>query len=328
MKNSIIKKALVSASAACTALAINAAVNFRAPIVLVSDGKSYTGSAQIEIPCAPEVAARAREILAAADNPEKLSQMLSSPKDLEKAQKFLSLLGGKGFQNVYAAQLGAHPCVFFKCESEKMRPGMNFFAFDKEGEKLLWNLSLRDPLLSVLAESAQKTTWKILRDVPTVTYPKILFANGELKNIDRDENVENEEVSKFYRTAQKYFLDLDFENYAKYYTPDSRKKLESQYFPLSTEEKKNLLSDYFSWKKKYLRIADAGNLKILFFERRKDGAKTQNGITWFEQKDGNFYISNFGPEKSLFERFLDAHFLSGHDYLQNFEKKFGRSLSK
>ena len=152
--------------------------------------------------------------------------------------------------------------------------------------------------------------------------------------MDPDPDVYEDDISKFYKNAQDVFYSWDLDGYGKFMTQTSAEKFNSQFSSMSEEDRKKVLTDYFSWGKKYIKVMKNNYLNMIFFERVKDGEPSKNDYAYIQGtvkaellKDGEtpefagYKIYNFGAPKTLFDAFLGKYVLNG-DYTENMKKRF------
>ena len=271
-----------------------------------------------------------------------MSGLITKPKDLKRALKFAkgsklkevvsSMSGGAKYFDVF--KVGKFNVAVFD-KSFAMRPGMNFMAFENSGGRLLWNASFSDPLMLLLADGRRTEAAdakmsmpgdaKIAAALTEKKLPILNFSNGVLVSLEPDGNVEGSSCAKFYHEAQKFFFDCKLKEYSQYMTSASRERFESQFMSMSEAEQKNVLKDYFSWKKRYLRAMEAegaGGMQILFFARERNGDSPQNDITYFSGEGGKMKIANWGAPKSPLDMFLSRYVLKDGEYLKNISDRF------
>lgn len=268
---------------------------------------------------------------------EALSSYLSDPNDARKAAKLLKMLGVSSSSDASAPAIAR---VFdsyiapFKPASKKFRRGMNAFVFKRTPGGLKWNLKVNDPLVGLLADSAafanpraeEAANIKLPRDPRSgATLPAANFCNsGIAEGIEAAPGIEGLPAAKFYHDAQELFFSYKLEDYAKFMTPKSREKFSAQYLSMDDAQRKEALGEYFSWRKKYLCLLDAGSLQILIFNRLKDGQTPQIDLVYLPASKEGFKIANFGSNKTRFDMFLSKYLYPtpGRSYAEKFEKVF------
>ena len=83
-------------------------------------------------------------------------------------------------------------------------------------------------------------------------------------------------------------------------SPKSKATFNAQYAGMSDQQKKQTLSDYFSWKKKFLKVMQlSDNEYIVIFARKKQDMPDQIDLAYITFKDGKGYLENFGVKTPL-----------------------------
>ncbi len=203
--------------------------------------------------------------------------------------------------------------------NSKMRKGLNFFVFEQIGDKLLWDLSTSNTdFLKLMAQCDIANPQPIdVTKVPTFSasdktilnymiknkQPFLFFKNGALISTSPVSKVKNHPATKFYKRIQDVFFSWKIEEYAQFMSPPSKAKFNAQYSGMSEEQKKTTLSDYFKWKKKYLKVMQlSDNEFIIIFKRQLKGAKDQFDVAYITltSKDGSTgVLEKFGERTPL-----------------------------
>lgn len=259
-----------------------------------------------------EITAILEKIVTAANSGDsaKLQDLLTSPKDAKRATKFIKMFRISDAKNIELAPIAKDKGMYiapFKPSAKKFRRGMNIFVFAELDGKLKWNVSNSAPVFALLADSAAFAPKASSREA-LVGESEILpafYASGRaVRNADAEDGVESLPAAKFYHTAQEDFFACNLEKYAKAMTDKSAKKFAEQYLSMSKDAQRKALADYFSWKKKYLKLLDCGDVCILIFSREKDGQK-QIDTTYIIRDGKSYKVANFSAQKSPFDRFLE-----------------------
>ncbi len=273
------------------------------------------------------------------DTRNNLAKKITTPASVAKSAKFVKLanLTASAFTNAPVVKIGnIYVLIFDIPQNSRLRRGMNFLVFEMKDGIPRWNIATKDPLISLLLQAdfkditdfdASKIPTDSKEKVDTLVaknLPMLTFNGAPLVNLDKDPKVYEHPTAKFYKEAQKLFFDLKLDEYSKSHTPLSMKNFRAQFMPMSLDAQKKMLADYMSWGKQYLKIADGGDFKILFFKREKDGEKSHVAVTYFEEINGSPYIWGVGANKSAFDMFLSRYFLSSSDYEKSLSIKFCR----
>ena len=280
-----------------------------------------------------------------------IAKLVKNPKDAKKAEKFIKLSGlAENAEGCPAGlkimKIGDYYALFFlPKKNSKMPLGISYMVFEKSDGKLLWDPSFSDPLMGMISQAMFPLSDRLYEAKKTKNDPKInellenslpflLFKNGPLISMDPDPDVYEDDISKFYKNAQDVFYSWDLDGYGKFMTQTSAEKFNSQFSSMSEEDRKKVLTDYFSWGKKYIKVMKNNYLNMIFFERVKDGEPSKNDYAYIQGtvkaellKDGEtpefagYKIYNFGAPKTLFDAFLGKYVLNG-DYTENMKKRF------
>ncbi len=284
-----------------------------------------------------------------------MEKLVKNPKDAKKAEKFIKLSGldseklKECLPYINVMKIGDYFALVFPPTNESKMPlGINYMVFEEVDGKLAWNPSFSDPLLGMIAQLMSASPESDQKDIETLgelndpkinellenSLPFLLFKNGPLISMDPDPDVYEDDISKFYKNAQDVFYSWDLDGYGKFMTQTSAEKFNSQFSSMSEEDRKKVLTDYFSWGKKYIKVMKNNYLNMIFFERVKDGEPSKNDYAYIQGtvkaellKDGEtpefagYKIYNFGAPKTLFDAFLGKYVLNG-DYTENMKKRF------
>ncbi len=248
-------------------------------------------------------------------SPKEMINLVSDKSQAGKSVKFLKMANLKN-PKILAVDFGKYTVAFFEIpQKSRLRAGMNYFAFEKNGGRLLWNVSTNDMFLKLVAQADIKNPQKIdTNKIPTFSasdkakvnqltktkMPFLVFQNGALVSIDSVNGVMNERASIFYKKIQDIFFSWQIEKYADFMSEKSKAKFNAQYAGMSAEQKKQTLSDYFSWKKKYLKVMQlSDNEYIVIFARKKQNNPDQLDLAYITFKDGKGYLENFGVKTPL-----------------------------
>ena len=247
--------------------------------------------------------------------PQELKNLVSDTSQANKSAKFLKMANLKD-PKVLAVDFGKYTVAFFEIpKNSRLRAGMNYFAFEKTGGKLLWNVSANDMFLKLASQTDIKNPKKIdINKVATFSAsdkakvnqliktnaPILVFQNGALVSIDSVNTVMQERASIFYKKIQDIFFSWQIEKYADFMSPKSKATFNAQYAGMSDQQKKQTLSDYFSWKKKFLKVMQlSDNEYIVIFARKKQDMPDQIDLAYITFKDGKGYLENFGVKTPL-----------------------------
>lgn len=250
---------------------------------------------------------------------QELRGLLADPAQLGKAQKFLKMARLKKGTKLFAFKFGRYRVAVFEIASgSRMRKGLNYFVFDPIGEKMLWDLSVNDPYLALIAQCNFAAPKKIepskiaafsasdkakINDIVKRGDPVLVFANAALVSTDAVPAVGEEPAAKFYKKIQDVFFSWRIDEYAAYMSPKSRALFNAQYSGMDETRKKAVLSDYFSWKKKYLKVVRLSKSEyIIIFKRQKAGQKDQIDTAYItlESADGSRgKLEKFGVKTPL-----------------------------
>lgn len=284
-----------------------------------------------------------------------IAKLIKNPKDAKKAEKFIKLSGLTS--TVPEDRMGKsrlmkvgdyYALVFLPTEDSKMPLGINYMVFENIDGKFAWDPSFSDPMLGMIsqsisffwednsgeAEELKNQNGPKINELLENDIPFLLFKNGPLISMGPDPDVYDDDISKFYKNAQDVFYSWDLDGYGKFMTQTSAEKFNSQFSSMSEEDRKKVLTDYFSWGKKYIKVMKNNYLNIIFFERVKDGEPSKNDYAYIQAtvnadslKNGEtpefagYKIYNFGAPKTLFDAFLGKYVLNG-DYAENMKKRF------
>ena len=284
------------------------------------------------------------------DATKKLLQ--ASPKDIaslstkngaKRAVKFIKASGIKldGLKSATAVQLGDKYAVIYQLpKKSRLREGMNFFVFEYQNDKLVYNPSFTDPLLTLLAtcdfknpQNASKIGFKTFNDSDKITcenlakanLPFICFKNGALVSEEKIAGVDNLAPAKFYRNAQDIFYDWKLDDYTAFMTAPSKDKFNSQFKSMSDAERKQVLGEYFQWKKQYHKVLDAGEHTLILFSRHKPQCEPYDDTAYLQNNGGKFAITKFGAEKSPLDMFFAKYIYPKNQYLKLISKKYSNT---
>ncbi len=272
-------------------------------------------------------------------SPTELEKLVTA-KGAKRAAKFLKMakLSAKSFENSTPAQVGDYIVLPFDLpEKSRLRLGMNALVFEFSGDKLLYNPSFNDPLVSLIASSnfqkandASKLDFKtfcdddkkVVEKLVEKKLPILLFKNGVLLSESVVDGVNDIAVAKFYRNAQDIFYDWKLDDYASFMTQFSADKFNSQFKSMSDEERKKVLGEYFQWKKKYHKVLDAGSEKLILFSRHKPQCEPYDDTAYIAESNGKFAITKFGAEKSALDQFFAKYIYPKDGYFNLISKKY------
>ncbi len=268
-----------------------------------------------------------------------LSEKISSPSNLEKSEKFAKLakLDAASFENAPVYRMGdVQILVFDPPENSKLKRGMNYAAFRSVRGKTLWDVSFKDPAVLLLLEADKSDPSDFdpslvdcerdteARRLLEKRLPFLTFKGIPLTTLARDPGIDSHPAARRHREAQKIFLDLKLDEYSLQYAPVSRAQFRAKFLGMSRTEQREVLADYMLWEKRYLKFADGGDMKILFFERCRNGEKPRPGATFFEYRGETPFIWGFEPKGGAFEMFLSKYLLSGSGSEKPLSEKFLR----
>lgn len=279
--------------------------------------KFYDASIAVDNSDAKIVSDAVAKILSA--DGEQLKKLITNPALAPKSVKYLKLARLNKDVKILSVNFGKYKVALFEIpQNSRMRKGMNFFAFEQTGERLLWNVNVNDMYLSLMAQCNIANPKKIdIKKIPTTSasdksklndivknkLPVLVFANSALLSVDPVASVSKEPAAKFYKKIQDIFFSWQIDEYANYMSPKSREKFNSQYAGMNATEKKQVLSDYFSWKKKYLKVCKlSDNEFIVIFKRKKNGNPDQIDLAYITltSKDGSSgFLEKFGEKTPL-----------------------------
>ena len=287
--------------------------------------KFYDASIAINKLSDNEVQNAVTKILSASQ--DELKNLVANKSMANKAAKFLKLARLDKSVKILPTTFGKWKIALFEIPpNSRMRKGMNYFAFEQIGNKLLWDLSVNNMYLALMSQcnianpqpidvtqihtfSASDKTQ--LNDIIKNKQPILIFKNGALISVNAVSNVKKHPAAKFYKKIQDVFFSWKIEQYAQFMSPKSKAKFNSQYSGMSEEQKKSTLSDYFSWKKKYLKVMQlSDNEYLLIFKRQKQGQNDQYDVAYLTltSKDGSTgYLEKFG-ERTPLDLMLSRHF--------------------
>ncbi len=293
--------------------------------------KFYDAAIAIDNSEEKEIASVVKQILSSSN--DELKKLVVNPKLAQKSAKFLKMARLPKDVKILAANFGKYKVALFEIpQNSRMRKGMNFLAFEQHDGKLLWNVNANDMYLSLMAQCDIANPKKIdVKNIPTTSasdktklnfliknrLPILVFKNCALLSIDPVSGVEKDPFAKFYKKIQDVFFSWKIEEYADYMSPKSRAKFNSQYAGMSAEQKKATLSDYFSWKKKYLKVAKlSDNEAIIIFKRKKAGNPDQIDLAYITltSKDGSAGVLEKFGEKTPLDLMLNRYIFKGRYY--------------
>lgn len=296
------------------------------PIVLEIDGEKFSNE-KAALVCesatkeTDEVKQALKKIIFLAEQNDEAGLGASLTKALEakKAIKFLKMFAIRDAEKIdlkTISKIGSSIVATFKPSKKTFRRGMNFFVFKQRDGKLLWDVSINSPLCAMLADSAAYATVshlpqtdKYAEKVSDKKSPLIIFNGVAFENILEDPKVNELASAKFYHDAQTLFFAYKLEDYAKFMTPKSAEKFSNMYLSMGEKERRNALSEYFSWTKKYIKMLDAGDLQILYFKRLKSGQPEQFDCVYIvKNQNGKMQIANFDAKKSFFDLLISRFF--------------------
>ncbi len=253
---------------------------------------------------------------------EEFAAMLKKPELASKSAKFLKLARlGKG-ANLFVFKFGERMIAVFEIPSgSRMRAGMNFFALENGGSGesggLRWNVSFNNPMVVLAAQCAfmnpQKVDFRglvaksekdgvLLKKVCSEGMPFFVFGDDVFAGVSADPNVDAHPAAEFYRKIQDVFFSWKIDEYAEFMSAPSKRVFLAQYAGMTDDQKKKVLSDYFSWHKQYLRVLQLGEREfIVLFKRYRDGSKEQFDVAYITL-DGSAnggVLENFGKRTLL-----------------------------
>lgn len=270
---------------------------------------------------AERVQKRVGEILLA--SPEKLGALLKNKQQQGKAAKFLKLARFANEPKILPFKFGKYTIAAFEIpQNSRLRAGMNFFAFEEIGGGLLWDLSLNDAFVSLICRSdivsamqadtetesarAEKASSpadaEILARLKAEKNPYLVFGGAPFVSLEPDPAADSARAAKFYRKIQDIFFGWRLEEYAKYMSAQSRETFARQYLGMTQQQRKDALSDYFSWHKKYIRVLELSPDRFLVvFRRVKDGRPDQIDLAYiaFPKNSADGILENFGKKTPL-----------------------------
>ena len=284
-------------------------------------------------------------IIAASENILKadsnaIPQLISDPKEANRAVKILNMLGVNPTINA-TFRIGDFFFARFAIPKEsKIRKGMNFFAFVRNGDKYLWVPSFSDPLLQILSEAEISPKSRVRPDIEIsadgepdkiIIYklagqnlPILRFSDTAFVSLGKSSGVDKDPAAEFYHATQEHFFAFKFDDYRKFMTQKSRQIFDSQFAALSDAERKEILKDYVSWEKEYLKVLRAGPINIIVFERHRNKSESQFDTAYIVLENGRPKIANFGAQKSPLDVFISQYVLKPTPYLENISEKFLR----
>ena len=253
---------------------------------------------------------------------EEFAAMLKKPELASKSAKFLKLARlGKGAK-FFVFKFGERMIAVFEIPSgSRMRAGMNFFALENdgrgEGAGLCWNVSFNNPMVVLAAQcefmNPRKVDFRglvaksekdgvLLKKVCGEGMPFFVFGDDIFAGVSVDPNVDAHPAAEFYRKIQDVFFSWKIDEYAEFMSAPSKRVFLAQYAGMTDEQKKKVLSDYFSWHKQYLRVLQLGEREfIVLFKRYRDGSKEQFDVAYITldgSKNGGV-LENFGKRTLL-----------------------------
>ncbi len=274
-------------------------------------------------------------------SPADLSNLLKSAKDVRRVMAFKKLARPDASKILATSKLGKYYVVFpsggLPPQMAGKRPNINFMVFEDVNGKLLWNPSFNDPILQLMADSAKSVTeidissvktsteaeQKSLQNLVEKSLPFLNFENGALLSCATDKNVDAHSIAKFYRHAQNIFYSWKIDEYCNYLNPKAKTAFQNQFGSMEESEKKKILGEYFSWGKKYQKIAEAGNVNLIFFERFKDGNPSKNDFAYILNDDGKYTIAVLSDSKTPLELFIGKYIrTTPEEYLSAIENRF------
>ena len=191
--------------------------------------KFYDASIAVDNSDAKVVSDAVAKILSA-DN-EQLKELITNPTLAPKSAKYLKLARLNKDVKILSVNFGKYKVALFEIpKNSRMRKGMNFFAFEQIGEKLLWNVNVNDMYLSLMAQCDIANPKKIdikkvsttsasdkskLNDIVKNKLPVLVFVNSALLSVDPVASVSKEPVAKFYKKIQDVFFSWQIDEYAK-----------------------------------------------------------------------------------------------------------------
>lgn len=274
-------------------------------------------------------------------SPADLAAKVAKKKDAPRAFKYLkaSKLSADAIEKSAVAKAGDFYLLVFEMpKGSRLKSGMNIMVFEKSGGGFLWNASFNDPLLALVATSdfahpkagdastkaPTESDSKVVAQLNEKSLPYLKFANGALVSMGEAAGVNDTPEGIFYHKAQDVFYSWKLDEYGAFMTQPSRKKFESQFKNMPEAERKATLGEYFSWGKKYRKIMDAGETKLVLFSRHKQGATPYNDIAYLRKSpDGGLAIQRFGADKCALDLFLSKYvYPDDRSYLDEISKKF------
>lgn len=270
---------------------------------------------------AERVQKRVGEIVAA--TPANLGALLKNGQQAGKAAKFLKLARFAREPKILPFKFGKYTIAAFEIpQKSRMRAGMNFFAFEEVGGELLWDLSLNDAFVSLICRSDIATALRaapeaesaraekasspadaaILARLKAEKNPYLVFGGAPFVSLEPDPAADSARAAKFYRKIQDIFFDWRLEEYAEYMSAQSRETFARQYLGMTQQQRKDALSDYFSWHKKYIRVLELSPDRFLVvFRRVKNGRPDQIDLAYiaFPKNSADGILENFGKKTPL-----------------------------
>lgn len=262
--------------------------------------------------------AKAIATLLKADDKE-LPNLLTNPSQAQKARKFLKMARLNKDAKIFAFKFGKYRVAAFEIPNgSRMRKGLNYIAFDPIGEQMLWDVSVNDAYLALIAQCDISNPQKIdvskvkvlsasdkakINDLAKRGEPLLIFENAALVSVDPVPTVAAQQAAIFYKKIQKLFFDWKLDEYSGYMSPKSKALFNAQYSGMSDQQKKAVLSEYFSWNKKYLKVMQLSPSEfIVIFKRQKKGEKDQIDLAYItlDSKDGSSgKLEKFGVKTPL-----------------------------
>ena len=293
-------------------------------------------------------------------SPENKAQLIDAtkrllqvyPKDLptfttknsaKRAMKFIKASGLKpdDLNSALVVQLGDKYAVIYQLPKQsRLREGMNFFVFEYINGKLFYNPSFTDPLLTLIAtcdfknpQDASKISFKTFNDsdkticekLAEKNLPLVCFKNGALVSEEKIDGVDDIASAKFYRNAQDVFYSWKLDEYTAFMTPASKDKFNSQFKSMSDAERKQVLGEYFQWKKQYHKVLDAGEHTLILFSRHKPQCEPYDDTAYLQNDAEKFAITKFGAEKSPLDMFFAKYIYPKNQYFDLISKKYSNT---
>ena len=113
--------------------------------------KFYDASIAVDNSDAKIVSDAVAKILSA--DGEQLKKLITNPALASKSVKYLKLARLNKDVKILSVNFGKYKVALFEIpQNSRMRKGMNFFAFEQTGERLLWNVNVNDMYLSLMAQ--------------------------------------------------------------------------------------------------------------------------------------------------------------------------------